>query len=976
MTTHGWDRLLTDVPKYGKTHQYRIMAYSEMMPSPWIGWRPYDKSHPAPRHPGDPFTWLVNEREQAMELEPGLQLIAREVLQALERLDTVQPAQGITPAKLEGNAYWPKELSGLPGPLPHERFVTFLPLALSKAQDDKGRVRWMFYGSSEQGPDKAFWKSFYYAPGRERGPEYAVDFIRRLLQSAYGEKPGRLTDLRQAGFRIIPGSGETVCEAWRQEPLPSWTNSFLLGAHEPLKGVKYVLTFRPFGSLPPAVRRAYLGGRLHLLPFPGSLIFWGAPPFLKLQSEFPMAAQIPLLNVCDRHEAPRGLRILQSGWLNEPRAGRPEQEAMRDKLRNTYRRTHRWERIEPFQDDLAADGDDVRLTHLLFSSDPEVVGLYGKPMARNSQIWTEAYTLLLDGPRAGREDLRRAALALSKGGRFGYRIYYPPMRVGKHEVFWQLPLVSFRDPDTRKATLLDDAPRGYLTAYHAEDPDLTQPVELWPELLRRPEFLASVWGFQKEYNHLDHQIALNAFKLMTVWHILDKQVLPWDFARAITVIPKEQTLEQWLGQIARQNNPTAYGGLLHHTLKRIIAPRHDLALTPLPEPITYRHTATRAFEVEYWKTIAKLATGRFLNKDNADCVHDPATEKLLKHKTRDLDALADWLLDYYRKLIAGHGMGGKALAGNMPFPWRTDFDYPWMDGWRANQQGTSGERNLLMMIPGKDRSRAVIMADHYDTAYMEDVYYKEKGGKLARVAAAGADDNHSATAALMLAAPVFMDLSKAGKLDCDIWLVHLTGEEFPADCMGARHLAQSLVEGTLKVHTPDRKTHDLSKVKIDGIYVLDMIAHNRERDRDVFQISLGQSRQSAWLAYQAHVANMIWNAHTGKWNRKPARRHRHPGCRCKDGISVPEIAKHPRLLGEVRLTGDMRSSLFNTDGQIFSDTGIPAVLFMENYDINRIGYHDTHDDMTHIDLDYGAAVAAIAIESVARAASIPVGEIV
>jgi len=51
-----------------------------------------------------------------------------------------------------------------------------------------------------------------------------------------------------------------------------------------------------------------------------------------------------------------------------------------------------------------------------------------------------------------------------------------------------------------------------------------------------------------------------------------------------------------------------------------------------------------------------------------------------------------------------------------------------MDGWLANQRGTMRERNLLVMIPGKDRSRAVIMADHYDTAYMEDLYYKEKGG--------------------------------------------------------------------------------------------------------------------------------------------------------------------------------------------------------------------------------------------------------
>jgi hypothetical protein len=41
---------------------------------------------------------------------------------------------------------------------------------------------------------------------------------------------------------------------------------------------------------------------------------------------------------------------------------------------------------------------------------------------------------------------------------------------------------------------------------------------------------------------------------------------------------------------------------------------------------------------------------------------------------------------------------------------------------------------------------------------------------------------------------------------------------------------------------------------------------------------------------------------------------------------------------------------------------------MENYDINRTGYHDTEDSMKNIDLDYASAVAAIAIESVAAVA--------
>ena len=80
--------------------------------------------------------------------------------------------------------------------------MLLLPLALSKTQDDKGRVRWTLFGGSEQGPAKAFWKGFYTAPRREVPREWSEGFIRRLLAAAYGEKPEALADLRKAGFRV------------------------------------------------------------------------------------------------------------------------------------------------------------------------------------------------------------------------------------------------------------------------------------------------------------------------------------------------------------------------------------------------------------------------------------------------------------------------------------------------------------------------------------------------------------------------------------------------------------------------------------------------------------------------------------------------------------------------------------------------------------------------------------------------------
>ena len=239
----------------------------------------------------------------------------------------------------------------------------------------------------------------------------------------------------------------------------------------------------------------------------------------------------------------------------------------------------------------------------------------------------------------------------------------------------------------------------------------------------------------------------------------------------------------------------------------------------------------------------------------------------------------------------------------------------------------------------------------------------------ARMAASGADDNYSATAAMMLAAPILLEMSREGKLGCDVWLVHLTGEEFPADCLGARALTERLVTRTLKLRLPRGKSEDLSKTTVRGVYVSDMIAHNHDRERDIFQISPGNDPGSMWLAYQAHLANEIWNQSVPYWNKRQKREGLERGRRSPHGAAIPEAAPFLQLSGHVRVTSDPRSTLYNTDGQIFSDAGVPCVLFMENYDINRTGYNDTHDTMENIDLDYGAAVCAITIEAVARAAN-------
>jgi hypothetical protein len=117
------------------------------------------------------------------------------------------------------------------------------------------------------------------------------------------------------------------------------------------------------------------------------------------------------------------------------------------------------------------------------------------------------------------------------------------------------------------------------------------------------------------------------------------------------------------------------------------------------------------------------------------------------------------------------------------------------------------------------------------------------------------------------------------------------------------------------------------------------------------------------------MANQLWNKSVHGWNSSPERIHRSKGKRITENEEIPEVARFLPVNGEVRTQYNPHSSIFNTDGQIFSDLGVPVVLFMENYDISRTGYHDTHDTMENIDLDYGSAFAAIAIESVARVAT-------
>jgi hypothetical protein len=945
---HGWSLFEHEAAAaFVGRGRFPIRAYSEYMPPPYVGIKPY-----APRRGQDACTARaaedlvldITEYEQAEELDPGLARIATLLVTQIAKL-TRGAAHLLSHTLLDENPAWPAALreAAQAGGFRNDACAIALSLALSRTQDDKGNVRWTLFGCSHEGPSRPFWASF-----------------------EDGEK-GRFESLASwmVGEPIAKGALRVVADA--HDALPAFAKNMSLGKDESLDGVRVVFTFVPFARLPPAVSRAYLERKILLLPSPGSLVFFDHPGYATLARSLPLATQIPLLHLFPRVEGGYAIRIPQSGWLDEHETGH-DGFAGGHRVVSSIVRTHRWQRVErdePASTDCAfAD----KVSVALFSTAPDDVGLYGKPMARNAQVWTEDYALLLDGPRADRAAIERAASALHAEKRFGYRFYYPPMRAGARELFWHLPLVARLLPRAQTPELhTDDSPRGYVTA----EAERKERAVISPRLLHRPLHEGAATLFPRDPGHARNTQSHNAHKLLDFADMLGP--LPAKLARALVVAPKHAALDDVLSRLLEIGQSPEETRTLVAALRDIVVPSG-----PCGDSLTFAATATRDYEERLWRTIATLSEGALLCKENADPIPGnlgktggaAARRAGLEPSERsDLKRLGDHLHAQHEDAIRRHGMVGKADVLDHAFRWETDFEFAWSSGWKESQTARDGrERNIVVRIPGKRRDEAIVMADHYDTAYMEDVYEKDRGGDGLRAAAQGADDDASGTAALLLAAEVLLPLARDGKLERDVWLVHLTGEEFPSDCMGARALASALVEQSLVLTGPEGDV-DASKVRVVGAVILDMVAHNNLRDKDAFLLCPGEGAASARLARVAHEANVRWNHEVTHANLRGSRNGKGRAARMPDGREPPPVFEHLPVYGKIATEWEPRSVLYNTDGQIFSDAGVPVLLFMENYDINRTGYHDTHDTMKNIDLDYAAALTAIAIETVTSAAT-------
>jgi hypothetical protein len=234
----GWKRILNDWPWFAGAGEYAISAYSEFMPPPRLGRRAYGSEDLLLFRPDDPWGWHVNEYEQGFELSPGLSAITQLFLEKIVHLAHGRSEHGIPKIDLEGNPFWPPVLAQQRSRIKHERFVLILSTALALTQDDKARVRWTLFGSSEQGPEKAFWESFYTASKQASSHQF-LDFMRRLLMAAFELPETDLADLHALGLRILPTKKDSRFSYWQCRAFLEAVKPLLLNPNESIDGIRF-----------------------------------------------------------------------------------------------------------------------------------------------------------------------------------------------------------------------------------------------------------------------------------------------------------------------------------------------------------------------------------------------------------------------------------------------------------------------------------------------------------------------------------------------------------------------------------------------------------------------------------------------------------------------------------------------------------------------------------------------------------------
>ena len=320
MNLTGWERLRADAEWCRGQGSFPIAAYSEYMPPPWLGVKPYGTPTRAcsrPRTTGagasanmsGPIgcapacaTWPAAASRRwcaSAAARPRAHLAAEAARQPLL-------AAGIGRPRRPAGARTPcPDL--VVGPVAHPERQGASPvdaIRLQRTRAGAGLLARLLHGTRTRGAGRGH--SCLLSPAARLG-------LRRFREGGERSRtrwPAASCRLeKMIAFRSGPRS-----------PSPAGARS-CSGVKGPASSaVRFLLTFRPFARLPAAVQEAYVRGELHLLPFPGSLLFWGTPAYRKLQRELPFAMQVPLLQLFSATTARRACACRRRGGFT---TGRP-----------------------------------------------------------------------------------------------------------------------------------------------------------------------------------------------------------------------------------------------------------------------------------------------------------------------------------------------------------------------------------------------------------------------------------------------------------------------------------------------------------------------------------------------------------------------------------------------------------------------------------------------------------------------------
>jgi hypothetical protein len=322
---------------------------------------------------------------------------------------------------------------------------------------------------------------------------------------------------------------------------------------------------------------------------------------------------------------------------------------------------------------------------------------------------------------------------------------------------------------------------------------------------------------------------------------------------------------------------------------------------PMEEPPVIEKFA-EDFDEEYYKDLERFSGQKR--------IYSPLTRKRINfgkmgsgQKDNQLLDLAAWLERDYRR------MGfGKKNHPNLQIERQT---FTWQVGKKKIKQV-----NLIVKIKGRlppGQNKPVVLADHYDKAMAEDIF--DETGQ--RVTNPGANDNGTAMAALRRGAHEYAEMVKKGwQPEHDIWLVHFTGEEYPASSLGARHFYSEML----------KQKQDLS-----AVIQMDMLGYRTKGDRK-FQICAGDTEASRRLAQHAL------------------------------GVAATEAKRWKPL---TPAAWSRTSYITETDAAYADLAGFPVILLNEHINLRRRLnplYHQSKDLPQYVDIPLATAQSRLAIE--------------